>query len=129
MRSLKSAVTLYPCLKDMPWKHTAYHVDKSDIGCIHLKSKWRKYMSNFCQPIQKRRQEGTRSKKRTRSWSRVKLLCFERLFWSQNPAKFSGHKSCECADIIFSIWPATNVSFVTLRFGDSHKFSANKQVW
>ena len=42
MLLLKLTIIVYFCLKHMVWKHTAYHVDKSDIGHIRLKQKQKK---------------------------------------------------------------------------------------
>ena len=42
MLSLKSVITVNLCLKDMAWKHTAYHANKSDAAHTRLKQKWKK---------------------------------------------------------------------------------------
>ena len=47
MLLLKSAIIIYLCLKDMNWKHKAYHVNKSDIDHTRLKQNARKTQTTF----------------------------------------------------------------------------------
>ena len=46
--------------KDMVWKHTAYHVNKSDIGhtCLKQEQKKKKNTNTFCQYVPIRDGEG-----------------------------------------------------------------------